>query len=405
MARGWLLGAVLLSLPGAGMADCTYAVKAHLYRAATWDNEFGRLDESIQAIRDLGFPCIATGFEWQPSKPPGNDRWKGNFATVVRKLNRNGIAILGQIGNNARWIRRSDLAKWKGWLGNVFKKYPTIRTWEILNEINIDNFWPRQFTVNDYGDLLSDALQVSRGRGLITAGLARNGRRDAFLDMLMGKGYLNRVQGVGLHTYGLKGGQLLDYAEQIESRFRSRTGREHPIWITEYGWSTPGGQRKVQPPKHQRGSIQEQRDYLLQALLITSYSPQIANLTVFELRDDSIRSGFGLYDIDFNIKPAGQAVRVFMDYLRDLPLDLLYRNGSQIAFKLRKTEPLLRYIAWGPKAIGRVNRRAAGLSAHVLRRSRLHKLTGKASKTDVIFWLDCNSPKGSGLRNIGGCNT
>lgn len=405
MGRRWLLCAVCLLLPGWAMADCAFAVKAHLYRAAAWDNEFGQLDESIQAIQDLGFPCVATGFEWHPSKPPGNNKWKGNFETVVRKLDQNGIAILGQIGTNAKWIRRSDLKKWRGWLQTRLKKYPTIQTWEVMNEVNLQNFWPRQFTVGDYGNLLSDAIQVSKGRkDLITAGLARNAKRDAFLDMMIQKGYLNRVRGVGLHTYGLKGGQLLDYVDQMENRFRSKTGRTYPVWITEYGWSTPGGQRKAQPSAHQRGSIQEQRDYLLQALLIASYSPHIDNLTIFELRDDSIRSGFGLYDIDFNIKPAGQAVKIFMGHLRDVPLQLSYRNGSQLAFKAPRAEPVLRYIAWGKKAVNWVERRAAGLSPYVVRQARLRKLVGKSSRTDVIFWLDCKGPNRSGIRSIGGCS-
>jgi hypothetical protein len=107
--------------------------------------------------------------------------------------------------------------------------------------------------------------------------------------------------------------ELIDRLGSLQTALSAKTGQAVPISVTEFGWPTA-----KQPCVISR---QAAADYTAQFLLWSAAQPWVKGAWIYELKDqgrdqNNIEDNFGLFDYDYNPKPAACEVGQVIGMLR-----------------------------------------------------------------------------------------
>ncbi len=140
------------------------------------------------------------------------------------------------------------------------KKYPKIRYWEILNEMNLAQYYKSPDIVKPwelYQKLLRE-VSAHRPEGvfLVSGGLTFEGDVEEWLRALCSKESYADYDVLALHPYSypkllseakMAGGRTFsEWIGWILQEFRNNGLEPKPIWITEIGWPHAPGLREEQ---------------------------------------------------------------------------------------------------------------------------------------------------------------
>jgi hypothetical protein len=238
----------------------------------------------LQRLRDLGAGWIREDLHWGAFEHgPGQWNW-----TVGDRLMRNasltGINVLGVVSYSAHWAAAGPtiyhppadiaayaefcrrLAERYGPGGSYWQAHPDLsprplRALEIWNEPWTSMFWRPNPDPQGYLDLLRAAataihaanaeIEVLASADIFQMRTDTAASLDWFrvlleLDPAL---FRNLVDAYSVHAYTQRRGP---YDTSVEQRWRfdrvlmtrdlaARAGASHPIWITEFGWSTSSG--------------------------------------------------------------------------------------------------------------------------------------------------------------------
>jgi len=134
--------------------------------------------------------------------------------------------------------------------GAMARKYPEIRYWEILNEMNLTQYFRYSDKVKPWGlyqKLLREvSSQRPEGTLLVSGGLTFEGEVEAWLKALCSKQSYDDYDVLALHPYSypkllseakMAGGRTFaEWILWILQEFRNNGLEPKPIWITEIGW-------------------------------------------------------------------------------------------------------------------------------------------------------------------------
>lgn len=160
---------------------------------------------------------------------------------LVGVLREYGIGALGVIAKTPTWANVSGLSTdpptdtedFSNFVDVLSDRYADIKFWEIWNEPDIVKFWTG--TQEQYVGLLAAAYPVLSGKGktVISAGL--NGSAEAYLPGLIGLGFHQYCDKIGLHPYYTTPKTSLQRVVDIKATLAA-SGITKPIWVTEIGW-------------------------------------------------------------------------------------------------------------------------------------------------------------------------
>jgi hypothetical protein len=206
--------------------------------------------------------------------------------------------------------------------GNLARRYPQIREWEVWNEPNTSFFWRPAVNVQAYTDLLRSvyqAVKAANPSALVVLGGLSPGTGAEMGDAVPAVDFLNHIYQtgagsffdvVGYHVYGEDAMQdwLPDSLEAIRQVMDSNGDGLKPLWITEIGWYSSG---------EASANEADQADCLRQALAILETIPYIERIYWFTLLDGASSSNpeqnYGLFRADGSPKLSAGA---FADALR-----------------------------------------------------------------------------------------
>ena len=145
--------------------------------------------------------------------------------------------------NDWRLMHRSAVA-----LENAIRKIPNIYFYEILNEMNSEQYFESdKDPITTYKQLLGVLSRVLRrnGKNVVTGGLLLEGDFEAWLKMLTSKGTYDLYDVLAIHPYcypnklskaKFNGKSFSDVMGLIRKLWRQNGLKNKPIWITEIGW-------------------------------------------------------------------------------------------------------------------------------------------------------------------------
>ena len=145
--------------------------------------------------------------------------------------------------NDWRLMHRSAVA-----LQNAIYKIPNINSYEILNEMNSDQYFQSdKDPIKTYKQLLGVLSRVLRrnGKTVVTGGLLLEGDFESWLRMLTSKDVYDLYDVLAIHPYcypkklseaKFNGKSFSDVIGLIRKLWRQNGLKNKPIWITEIGW-------------------------------------------------------------------------------------------------------------------------------------------------------------------------
>ena len=191
--------------------------------------------------------------------------------------------------------------------------------YEIWNEPNITLFWPPAPDAKAYAELLAEATHAIRSiepaATIISAGLANVNDPAGYLHTLAKTGALDQLDGITFHPYRQNGPEnSINDIDEFENATAGRAS--HPLWITEWGYS------EAWIAKTDPAHIQQRLAVMTARLMLTAALAKAKTTLVYELIDDGTspsdqESNFGLYDYDFQPKPAATAFRSIAELMSD----------------------------------------------------------------------------------------
>lgn len=142
-----------------------------------------------------------------------------------------------------RLLHRSAVA-----LERVVRRLPQINYYEILNEMNSEQYFQSNGdSITTYQQLLGVLSRVLRrnGKKVVTGGLLLEGQFEAWLQMLTSKAVYDLYDVLAIHPYCypkklseaiFNGKSFSDVIGYIREMWRQNGLENKPIWITEIGW-------------------------------------------------------------------------------------------------------------------------------------------------------------------------
>jgi hypothetical protein len=209
------------------------------------------------------------------------------------------------------WCPPTDMAAYARWAAQVVERYdgdgnndapgsPRIAAWEIWNEPDIDGTWLPQANPGAYAQMLRlsyDAIKAADpsatvlNGGVYTFDAVGQG---GFMDRVVDLAGWDSFDVISIHPW------LIDYAPdepslinpregfdvtipgriELVKRWATARGGGKPIWITEVGWSTCGGNCAAQFAK----SDDEQASYMLRSFVLAA-AAGVEHVSYFQLED------------------------------------------------------------------------------------------------------------------------
>lgn len=142
-----------------------------------------------------------------------------------------------------RLFHRSAVA-----LERVVRRLPQINYYEILNEMNSEQYFQSNGdSITTYQQLLGVLSRVLRrnGKNIVTGGLLLEGDFEAWLQMLTSKAAYDLYDVLAIHPYcypkrlseaKFNEREISEVLEIIRQRWEEKGLKHKPIWITEIGW-------------------------------------------------------------------------------------------------------------------------------------------------------------------------
>ena len=282
-------------------------------------------DRSFAALQAAGVSRARVDLRWNVIEQhfKGVRDWS-EFDAIHRSAVAHGIKLLPSVAftpawasgvHDDEWAPPRNAADYGDFMAAALERYPDVDAWEIWNEPNLAFFWRPKPDVRGFVALLRAADEARRRVGsdarLISGGLSSTGEEPfAWFDEMARLGAFAHVDGFAFHPYGRtrppddRKGFFLKVPE-----FRERLvklGRSDiEIWLTEYGTPNTDVETQYGPPI----SAEQQAENLGRAVTLASLWPWVENLTWYELQEGCTDAAhhdcrFGLFDHDFNPKPA-----------------------------------------------------------------------------------------------------
>ncbi|MFG1181433.1 cellulase family glycosylhydrolase [Xanthobacter versatilis] len=168
-------------------------------------------------------------------------------------------------------------------------------------------------------------------------------------------GAIKNASGLSVHLYNhcepdvrtRNATDIIDRLGDLQSRLRAQTGADVPIYLTEFGW-----------PTARRPCVITQTaaaDNIAQVLLWSAATPWMKGAWIYQLKDqgrslDELEENFGLYDYNYNPKPAACAVREAIKLIKASTTFRLERPFRDV-FILQATTPQgIRLVGWTTRA-------------------------------------------------------
>ncbi|MFG1333726.1 cellulase family glycosylhydrolase [Xanthobacter autotrophicus] len=164
-------------------------------------------------------------------------------------------------------------------------------------------------------------------------------------------GALEGASGLSVHYYNhcepdirtRTATDIVNRLTDLQGLLRSRTGSDVPIFLTEFGWPTANRPCVI--------SRQAAADNIAQMLLWSAATPWLKGLWVYQLKDqgrdlDELEDNFGLYDYDYNPKPAACAVREAIRLIKAAGSFRLERPFQDLFVLQASTPEGIRLVSW-----------------------------------------------------------
>ncbi|HYL38592.1 MAG TPA: glycosyl hydrolase [Bryobacteraceae bacterium] len=210
-----------------------------------------------------------------------------------------------------------DFGAFAAYAGNLARRYPQIREWEVWNEPNLAFFWRPSVNAAAYCDLLGkvyQAVKAANPDALVVLGGLSPGSGDQTGHALPAVDFLKQIYQaggepffdvLGFHAYGVD--PLQDWLpaalQAIRQVMEANGDGFKPVWITETGWYSSGNGSATEA---------EQAECLRQALAILGAVAYVERVYWYTLRDSGDsgdpEQNYGLFHADGSPKPAAVAL-------------------------------------------------------------------------------------------------
>lgn len=222
------------------------------------------------------------GFGWLREEYTFNQPMDfGPYDAAYKKFHKAKLNILGLLTYPGPKVSHAD---WQDYVTEVVKRYPEVKAWEIMNEV--DN----HLTAADYVVYLKEAQVIIKANStamIISSGLTERPEAYSFWDGMAAAGGWDAFDAAGLHLYhpgdpekdsnslGTLGQKIKEALGHIE-----KNGEPKKIWVTEFGYDS-----------NEHGIV-DQADWLVKGLSILAGFPEVERIFVYRLYQNS--DGYGV---------------------------------------------------------------------------------------------------------------
>ncbi len=299
------------------------------------DSDAATIERAFDLMAAMHVTWIRMDIDWSTiENGPGQFNWAYTDQIVIESMARH-MNVIGLISYTPQWARSSGttnhvppdhLSDYANFARIVTARYAPfgLRTWEIWNEPNGNQFWQPGPDANEYGALFRVAAAAIRGveanATLLTGGLTPGPdygglvSQTTYLDQLYSNGTAQLADGIAVHPYSfpslpmdpnqLAVGGFKDLPALHALMDRHGDGRKK-IWITEFGAPTGTAPQAV--------SEEAQAAAVVQARQQVQLWDWAGPLIYYGLRDNgndrsNILLNFGVLRRDLTPKPAGVAL-------------------------------------------------------------------------------------------------
>jgi hypothetical protein len=244
------------------------------------------LPQQLATMESDGVESIRVVFNWAAAQPykswsrvPAADT--GNFVTaggvptdfapidqIVGLAAAEGISVLPTVvyapawdatgANNVSFARPARTAPYASFLKDLIARYGPhgsfwahasvklpIRRWQIWNEPDVVNFWPKQPFASTYVSLLAAAHKAVRqadpGAKVVLAGLTNYSWKD-LEKIYKVRGARSDFDEVAIHPYTAKPAGVITILQYARNVMRQNGDAAKPIVADEIGWTSSHGQ-------------------------------------------------------------------------------------------------------------------------------------------------------------------
>jgi hypothetical protein len=304
----------------------------------------------VQRLRSARVGNLRVAFNWGLVEPtPGAARNWAYYDALVGRAARARVSLIGVLVGSPSWAagdsayapvtaeaRRAfalfarDVVRRYGkggafWRANRGIPRRPVRAFQVWNEPNYPPHWSGSAAVSarSYASLLKQVARAIRGadRGaqIATAGLLASSTRGPagyrYLNELYGvRGIRRYFDAVAIHPYAENAAGVDGELSRVRRIMRRRGDGRTPVWITELGWGTGGGNQYFSiTPAAQASRLRSTFRFVLR----NRGRYRVTKLVWFSWRDragDSARGWeyyCGLFGVDGSPKPAWAAFRSF----------------------------------------------------------------------------------------------
>lgn len=329
-------------------------------------------DKSLDAVKDLGFNFVRTGFYWHETElAPGKYDWHV-YDELVRKLRSRKLRVLFTLYGYNRAYDKSHtfadpaaidaFAAWSAAAARHFNDSAIV--WEIWNEPNLPGSWAPKPDAPTYAHLaLSSCIAIHQANphatvlgGALSANPKSLEKTLRYSQDMMSHGLDSCMDGYTLHPYRDTAPETV---VETYRQFRATVPKMSPVFSGEWGYSTTGSAAVSESTQ----AAYAVREYLANE---ANNVPLSLWYNLVDKRDHAkIRErGFGLLNSDYTVKPSGRALSSFNSTLlgykfsRQCPSSssgqntLIYRSiaGSEIVVSWGASSmPIYELVAQGSR--------------------------------------------------------
>jgi hypothetical protein len=291
----------------------------------------------LEAMKEAGITWDRCDFWWGRIEPEKGRFVYDDFDWVIEQYRQSGIQLMPILCYFSAWsdhhapVTDEERQLFARYVYNTVSRYRNVvKFWEIWNEPNINEFWHPTPNARDYYELLKVSYEAAKRADpdCIVVGASTAGTDFAFIDELLTHGGGQFMDVISVHPYQGDLGSLSPDAGGLEPTMRglrmllAEHGVDIPIWITEMGHRTPGGEG------HTHVTEQQQAAYLVRSYVLAQ-AAGVERLFWFNLQDWSER--WGIIDMDFNRKPSHTAYRHMTEMLGGRRVVGTLDLGEQVA--------------------------------------------------------------------------
>lgn len=199
------------------------------------------------------------------------------------------------------------------------------------------------------------ALRASDPAATLLSGAAGSDPGWQWTQAIVGDGAIKNASGLSVHLYNhcepdvrtRNATDIVDRLGDLQRRLRAQTGGDVPIYLTEFGWPTARRPCVITP--------KAAADNIAQVLLWSAATPWMKGAWIYQLKDqgrnlDEIEDNFGLYDYNYNPKPAACAVREAIKLIKASTGFRLERPFKDVFVLQAATPEGIRLVAWTTRA-------------------------------------------------------